>query len=139
MSYSRFLTSNWYTFWSNNDHVILKYGLPNKKIKFAQTFDICDFPSYHITYGELVEKGISKVVAEVKEFYSKEHQGQVWHGGGYKATVFKAKNPSEDELVELAGYLKEFMVDVDSHFKLKNFFINKWYYPFRNTIIHLFD
>lgn len=135
MAYSRFINSTWYTFWSSND-TIMRYRLPNRKIKFAQTFDICDFPSYHITYGELVKKGISKVVAEVKEFYSKEHQGQVWYGGGYQPTVFKAKNPTEDELVELAGYLREFMTDVDDHFKLKNFFLYEWYYPLRNKFLH---
>ena len=138
MAYSRFLTSTWYTFWSASD-TITRYRFPTKKIKFSQTFDICDFPTYRVTYGEMVEKGISQVIVDVKEFYSKEHQGQIWEGGGYRPTVFKAKNPTEDELVELAGYMREFMKDVDNHYRAWDFFLYEWYYPFKNKIRNLIE
>jgi hypothetical protein len=114
MSYSRWITSIWYTYWSASSEET-KYKLPTKKLKYNQVFDICDFPSYSITYGDLMTKDLNTILKEVKEYYID-------------------KNPTEDELYELSEYLMRFVDDVNDHFKWHNFFRYEWYYPIRNKL-----
>jgi len=115
MSYSRWSNSVWYTFWSAHSES-KDFQFPTKKLKYSQTFMICDFPSYSITYGELMAKDMYIILQDVKEYY-------------------KDKNPTNGELDELGAYITEFIDDVDNHFKWKNFFMYEWYYPLRNKLI----
>jgi hypothetical protein len=114
MSYSRWSNSVWYTYWSDSSEGT-KYRLPTKKLKYNQVFAICDFPSYNITYGDLMTKDLYTIIQEVREYY-------------------KEKNPTNKELDELVDYLMRFVDDVNDHFKWKNFFMYEWYYPLRNKL-----
>lgn len=117
MSYSRWSSSRWYTFWSAMGAESTEYRLPTQKLKEGQVFEICDIPSYHITYGELKSRSRSAVLHEVEELYAKDSIRPTW-----------------EELMELQEYFSRFIKDVDDHFKLWNFMKYEWYYPFRNKI-----
>lgn len=120
MAYSRWNKySVWYTFWTSSFSEPLQYRLPTKYRKDNQYFEICDVKSYYISYGELKNKGLKKVIKEVQEAYGFEH---------YKFSDY----------TNLRWYLIQFMTDVDEHFELKNFFLYEWYYPIRNIFIHKF-
>jgi hypothetical protein len=127
MSYSRWSYSTWYTFWSSlEEETVCEFKFPTKKLKYVQTFEICDFPSYYITYGELMENGLFKTLDDVKKYYHQNHSKFTDHP--------YVKNPTEDELAELGTYLLRFIEDVDEHFKWGNFFRYEWYYPLRNKM-----
>lgn len=147
MSYSRWYNSTWYTFWSASTGVTSEYKWPTKKLKRDQIFEICDFPSYYLTYGELEDKGMYGVMSDIRKFYNKPHNGQIFshweelEGGrkkpAYQDTVYPAKEPTEEEIRELMGYIAEWREDVDRHFKFTTFMKYEWYYPIRNKIIRL--
>jgi hypothetical protein len=129
MSYSRFGSSVWYTFWS--EYVSMHFKLPTKKLKDQQVFEICDFPSYYISYGDIKTKGVSSIIKEVKEFYDREH---ISNSSWFDKTILSAKNPTIKELQELETYLYQFINDIDAHFNWNIFFYYEWYIPFRNNI-----
>jgi hypothetical protein len=114
MSYSRWSYSIWYTFWSASSEST-EFRLPTKKLKYNQVFEICDCPSYSITYGDLMTKDLNTILQEVKE-------------------VYKDKDLTEDELFELSDYLIRFIDDVNYDFKWNMFFLYSWYYPIRNKL-----
>jgi uncharacterized protein (DUF2147 family) len=118
MSYSRWSSSIWYTFWRADEFSNITF--PTQKRKLAQVFEICDFPSYYVTYGELMDKGIIQVLREVKEFYKEK------------------KNPTGSELVELSGYIAQFQKDVDEAFTLKSYLNDIWHLKIKRSIINLF-
>ena len=132
MSYSRWSNSVWYTFWSSICSANMTYKLPTKSLKNKQCFEICDTPSYFISYGDIKHKGIDIIVSEVREFYSKDHFNITTTEE--EKPLYKAKNPTDDQMNELSGYLKEFEKDIDDHFKLGKFFKYEWYYPIRNKL-----
>lgn len=141
MSYSRWSTSTWYTFWTSLSEST-EFKLPTQRLKNNQIFEICDLPSCHISYEELDELGVDRVIQTVKEFYSHPYPGTIFKGRNeetkeleFEQCTYPAKNPTEEELEELKEYLLEFMYDVDDHFKWKNFFLYEWYYPVRNKIV----
>jgi len=141
MSYSRWSNSTWYTFWSAT--TVTNYKWPTKKLKRQQIFEICDFPSFTFTYGELEEEGIKKISSKIRKFYNKSHNGKLlkeWDENRkpiYQDTVYSAKKPSGEEIRELIGYINEWREDVDRHFKFTTFMKYEWYYPIRNKIIRL--
>jgi hypothetical protein len=116
MAYSRWSYSVWYTFWTSMASPEITFKLPTKKLKDAQSFEICDYPSYTISYGELKSKGLRRIIKEVESFYKDK-----------KITTFS-------DYTELRWYLIQFMDDIDEHFKWHNFFLHEWYYPIRNSI-----
>jgi hypothetical protein len=132
MSYSRFSNSVWYTFWNSSS----PKGINKKK---EQIFEICDFPSYYVTYQQIVDD-VDKVIYEVNEYYNKEHNGQIFDGIGedgkfkYIPHVWGPKNISKEELQELKEYMLQFVNDVDEHFKFFNYIKYEVYYPIRNLI-----
>jgi hypothetical protein len=137
MSYSRWSNSVWYTFWGSYS----PKGINKKK---EQIFEICDFPSYHVTYQQIVDN-IDKVIYDVGIFYSREHSGSIFsrfelESGDaiYESTLWPAKNPTDEELEELKGYMLEFVEDMDEHFKWNNYIKFEIYYPIRNKIYNLF-
>lgn len=142
MSYSRWSTSRWYTFWSAMGAESNEYRLPTKKLKRSQVFEICDMPSYFITYGELVDRSRSSILHEVKEHFSKEFE---WSGieinketgklENSETQIIKPKPPTWEELRELQDYFGRFIIDVDEYFKPWNFFKYEWLYPIRNKMI----
>jgi hypothetical protein len=136
MAYSRWSNSIWYSFWVSTN---LKYKLPTQKLKDEQLFEICDFPSYYVSYGSIKSEGIDEVLKKIKEFYSKDHNGSIFdkYVDGkltYKETTFDAKNNTDEEIEELKDYLTQFINDVDKHFKWNNFFYYEWYLPFRHSL-----
>lgn len=138
MAYSRFGNSVWYTFWSaiGEDS---KFKLPTQRLKDSQVFEICDFPSFHVTYGEL-KKDFKGKVKEIERFYSQSHTTPNWRSpwnpdNESEEIVWPAKNPTFEQMVELRKYLLQFIYDVDAHFKWKEFFLHEWYYPIRNEIV----
>lgn len=140
MAYSRWSNSVWYTFWSStiND---TKYRWPTKKLKNSQTFEICDFPSYHFTYGELQDIGIYPMLKKIKKFYSVEHKQSLltkWNKNNdheYEEITVEAKNPSEEQMIELLGYIREWEKDVEDHFRFLTFIKYEWWYPLRNKFL----
>lgn len=136
MAYSRFSTSIWYTFWFAQE---MEFQWPTKKLKNSQVFEICDFPSYHITYGELKSKDWRTIIKEIKRFYKRPHPGKLLGADGkgklvYNPTTYSPKNPTAQELNELIEYFKAFIKDVDDHFKFWTFIRFEWYYPIINKI-----
>lgn len=142
MSYSRWSNSTWYTFWTSMSEKT-EYKFPTKKIKNEQYFEICDFPSFHVSYGDIKSKGIDNIIDEVKELYSKPYEGSIMKtvtdengkfNPVYEPHTYNAKNPTNDELSELKGYLERFVNDVDKDFRFFRFMKYEWYYPIRNKI-----
>ena len=134
MSYSRFGTSIWYTFRTASS----PKGLFKKK---DQLFEICDSHSYYVSYREIVED-LDKVLREVKQFYSEDRPGVIFDGVDpesnelrYVDWVYPAKNPTDEEMEELKGYMLEFVQDVDQHYKPLTYAKYEWYYPIRNKIM----
>jgi hypothetical protein len=116
MAYSRWNKySVWYTFWTATLSEPTQFRLPTKKRKDNQYFEICDMPSYYVSYGELKQKGIKQVVKEIHAVYQKN-------------------NFPFSEYTNLRWYLIQFISDVDEHFEWKNFFLYEWWYPIRNRI-----
>jgi hypothetical protein len=104
-------------------------------------FEICDCPSYYVTYEELKTKDWRTIIKEIKRYYKRPHQGQIFvdfdiDGEAiYKPYTYPAKNPTAQELNELVEYFKAFVNDVDDHFRFWNFIKYEWYYPIRNKVI----
>jgi len=142
MSYSRWSNSRWYTFWRSEEET--SFAFPTEKRKRAQVFEICDFPSYQITYGELIDKGAYKVLREIRAFYTKPHTGEIAssYKDGYETeysdTIFEPKNPTGPELVELSGYLAQWQKDVDEAFTLQTYLKDLWEFKIKRGIISLF-
>jgi hypothetical protein len=135
MSYSRWSTSVWYTFWAATTD--LKYKWPTNELKRSQVFEICDMPSFRLTYGELQDKGMYSVLEEIKAFYNKDHSGRYLLGfvdgvATYEHTNYVAKEPNAKEILELIEYIRRWEVDVEEHFKFRNFIKYEWYYPLKN-------
>jgi len=143
MAYSRWYNSTWYTFWSALGEDVYPTKWPTEKAKRSQVFEICDFPSYSFTYGELEDKGIGPIISDIRRFYSKSHKGEMfkeWDENKkpiYQDTVWPAKNPTEEEIRELIGYIGKWREDVNRHFSFWTFIRYEWYYPIRNKIIRL--
>jgi len=120
-----------------------QYKWPTKKLKRAQTFEICDFPSYTLTYGDLEDEGLALTISKIRQFYSKPHNGQIFHSWNengkatYQDTIYPAKAPTEEDIRELITYINKWREDVDDHFKFINFITYEWYYPIRNKIYRL--
>jgi hypothetical protein len=136
MSYSRWSNSVWYTFWVASD---MKYKLPTQSLKNEQLFEICDFPSYYVSYGSLKIKGIDGVLKDIKDFYLKNHRGTIFDGVvdgkmTYKETIFEGKNYSDLEIEELRSYLGEFINDVNNYFKFWDFMYSEWFLEFRRWL-----
>ena len=140
MSYSRWSTSVWYTFWTSFSEE-MNFKLPTKRLKNNQVFEICDFNPYYVRYEELTRLGKDKIVQLVKEHYLKDYESTMFDGFDedkkpiYTKHVIEGKEYTEDQLNELKGYLNKFIEDVENHFKWKNFFRYEWYYPIRNKIV----
>jgi hypothetical protein len=134
MSYSRFGTSIWYTFWTSKS----PDGFFSKG---EQLFEICDSHSYYVSYKEVVED-IDRVLSDVKLFYSEDRPGKIFdhvdsetNALTYIDWVYPAKNPTDEEMEELKGYMLTFVQDVDEHYKPINYFKYTYYYPIRNKIV----
>lgn len=114
MTYSRWSNgSGWYCYWSDKSPKT-KFRLPTQMLKNRQVFEIFDSPRYFITYGKIKDKGISKVIDEIRLFY-------------------KQKRLSEERMMIMMNCINMFVEDVDNHFKLITFFKHEWIYPiFKN-------
>jgi hypothetical protein len=138
MSYSRWSNSRWYTFWSSTIDSEMEFKYPSKDLKYKQTFEICDIPSYYLTYGDIEVKGIKKILEEVENLYSKDlpfRESIEDIKLLFKEQVVPRTPPTWREMRELQDYIFEFKKDVDNHFKLFNFIKYEWYYPIRNKIL----
>ena len=119
-----------------------EYKWPTKKLKDNQVFEICDMPSYHITYGELTTRSRSAILHEIEEHFAQdfeyrgfdydEESGKLVRG---ETKIQKGKRPTWEELNELQEYFSQFIKDVDDHFRFWTFIKYEWYYPFRNKFI----
>ena len=135
MSYSRWSTSVWYTFWAATTD--LSYKWPTNELKRSQVFEICDMPSFRLTYGELQDKGMTSILEEINTFYNKDHSGNIFAGfvdgvSTYEPMNYVAKEPNILEMLELTEYIRRWEADVDEHFKFINFIKYEWYYPLKN-------
>lgn len=139
MAYSRWSHSRWYTFWSTGPSTDLGFKLPSHKLKRSQVFEICDFNKYQVTYGDIEDYGIKTLIKRIKKHYSKSFEVYMpvsdKEGKQVGSESFTQLNPpSVQELNELAGYIREFVEDVDSYFEFGNFFYYEWWVPLRNKI-----
>jgi hypothetical protein len=141
MIYSTWDDSVWNAYWVyiRNEK---KYKLPTEKLKNSQIFEICDVPSYNVTYGVLKEYGVDIVIDEIKELYSTpyDNSGLIWNPNTckseYQELIYPAKNPTDKDLDELKVHLNKFIEDVDEKFKLLNFLKKYWLEPFiKNFLI----
>ena len=121
MSYSRWRNSYWYTFWSGN-LAKTKFKWPTKKLKRAQVFEICEIRPFFITYGDLEDEGMGRIISKVKKVFRK---------------INPNKPPTEEDIRELMNYINTWREDVDRHFKFSTFMLFEWYYPIRNKINRL--
>ena len=140
MSYSRWSNSTWYTYWSAASPET-NYKWPTRKLKNQQVFEICDMPSFRFTYGDLEKWHMRGLLSKVKKFYSKKHKGQILKDivngeSVYEDTIYPAKNPTEDELRELVGYVRAWQKDVDTHFVFWVYVKYEWWQPVYNRIIN---
>ena len=109
MIYSRWgRGSVWYCFW-NKSKASMKFKLPTKALKKNQVFQIYDVPSYSVTYGEIKERGISKVLDDISSFYNKHK-----------------KRPKEKDMMQLMTYIRYFENNVDKEFTIGTFLYNNW-------------
>ena len=140
MSYSRWSTSVWYTYWTcfSED---CKFKLPTARLKHNQVFEICDFrKNMFFTYKEITED-VAACIERVVEYYSKPFEGKMFkhindkNEAVYEDVVHEPVTYSAEELEELQGYMLEFKRDVDLHFQFKQFFLSEWYYPIRNAVL----
>ena len=94
MSYSRWINSYWYTFWSANP-------APNGEEKGEQLFDVdCQFS---FTFKQLTAKdGIKKSINKIK-----------------KETRTRTLKPGKNDFLELQGYMKLFIQDVKEQYRSK--------------------
>ena len=93
MSYSRWITSVWYTFWMNT--------YDNEKNN--QIFCICDI--HNFTYKELKEN-MEKCISTVKETIEGYSGNEEW----------KNELLCESNIEELKHYMKEFIEDVEQEY-----------------------
>jgi hypothetical protein len=119
MAYSRWSNSYWYTFWTTRSETETQFKWPTKQLKRKQVFEICDMRPFFISYGELEDEGMGKIINKVKKVFKKTHPNNP---------------PTEEQLRELMGYINEWREDVDWHFKFGTFMLYEWYYPIRNKI-----
>jgi hypothetical protein len=114
MSYSRWSSSIWYTFWS--------FSSPNNIYKKDQIFEICDFDGIQFTYSEIKED-IDACLEEVKLHYSLEQEiivNENYSVDSFGDLVFSEKKIKkkpiklrESQLEELREYMLNFIDDVD--------------------------
>jgi hypothetical protein len=116
MSYSRWGSSRWYTYWTSApEH-------DNKKQ--WQKFVICDFAkTFEFTYKEL-SLNIEKILDEVCDYHSKAHTVKMlkdWSlkSKDYEEVEIKPDPVSQAERDELKGYMLQFLKDMDNEFKKK--------------------
>ncbi len=122
MAYSRWKNSYWYTYWSSPSRAETKFKLPTKRLKRAQTFEICDSYPFFITYGELQDQGIGNMLSRVKRHFKQINPNHP---------------PTEEHMRELMDYINKWEKDVDGHFKLRTFVWFEWYLPIRNKLNRL--
>jgi hypothetical protein len=122
MAYSRWGNSYWYTFWSSLSGTETQFKWPTKQLKRKQVFEICDMRPFFISYSDLEDDGLEKIINRVKKFYKR---------------VRPNNKPTEEQLRELMDYIEEWRKDVDRHFKFSTFMLYEWYYPIRNKIKRL--
>lgn len=143
MSYSRWSTSTWYTYWSASSPSC-EFRLPTKKLRHSQVFEICGIPEYQVTYGDLMTKDIGTILDQVKTYFlqpiKKDMLVDIVDGEWiYEEKELPGVTYTEQEMMELMGYLNEFTKDVSNSFKLKTFFYENWYLPIRNKVRRLFN
>lgn len=102
MSYSRWGSSCWYTFWCCSDTTK----------KEDEIFDICGLTSF--TYGELTTKGLDECIKKIKCILTEEGKKL-----SESHTMFVAEKFSDDEYDELKIYMKRFIKDVDKEYNEK--------------------
>ena len=113
MSYSRWNTSKWYTYWTTTSSESTEFKLPTRRLKRNQVFEVADYESYQISYGDIQDKSMATIISKAKELYPEA----TW-----------------EELMELQSYILQFKQDVDNRFKRKTFFLFEWWYPIRNKV-----
>lgn len=114
MSYSRWFSSYWYTFWSSESGDVYKDD---------QIFEICDFDGLRFTYAEIKED-IDSCIDRVRLHYSLEHEiiinsnYYVGKDGELSLSEKKIKKKpiklKESQLEELKEYMLEFLEDVEN-------------------------
>lgn len=93
MSYSRWGSSFWYTYWCST----------GAKYQEDEILEICSVMSF--TFEEL--KNIKKCVNQIELFYNVKGVG----------TEDKGTKPTKEEIKELKGYMLDFVEDVKARYK----------------------
>ena len=112
MSYSRWGSSCWYTFWSSS----------SDEDRDNQVFEVCDMVCpMRFTYREL-SCGLDECIDQVRKEFGQKRKSRilvnVTEDGEYVYDDVDV-NPidySEKEFEELKGYMKEFMEDVEENY-----------------------
>jgi hypothetical protein len=143
MPYSKWSNSVWHTFWASlGQSQNFKY--PTQQLKNSQVFEIYDYPNFVITYNHIKNNKIDDVLNEIKECYSQPHMTSEFHWNEITGEAefveqeHPAKNPTDKEILELKGYIEDFINDVDNYFKWYTFFKYEWWYPIKRKITRIF-
>jgi hypothetical protein len=100
MAYSRWLTSRWYTFWS---------WTPSEEPD-DQIFQICEFGGgIGFTYKEIKED-IDDCLKRVIEHLKEPKDTKIFNS---EIIRFVGPLPTDSEVEELKGYMREFLIDVE--------------------------
>ena len=87
MSYSRWITSRWYTYWTS---------ILEEENYDTATFCICRFEKSLYFTAKEIREDIGKCISEVKK---------------------EETNATDEELEELKNYMIEFLIDVETEYK----------------------
>ena len=114
MSYSRWGSSFWYTYWSAS-------GGPNKE---EQIFEICDVSrNMRFSYRE-IKKDMQSCLDKVRSEFAKEKEVEYLvdvfdPSKGSETVRFKSLVLEESLLEELGEYMKKFVTDVEKTYEIR--------------------
>lgn len=132
--YSRWIGGSWFTLWSTlSPSTTFKFK--TEKLKNSQVFEICDIPSFKISYKDITDKGLDKVILDVNVHFNRIYTGNKLNEI-YDKKLFpinKKYGPQKfkkEEYDKLKEHMMEFVIDVNLEFQPKKFYYTNWMKPF---------
>jgi hypothetical protein len=91
-----------------------------------------------------MKKDLVTILDQVKAYYlepfTKDMLVDIVDGEWiYEEKELPGVDYTEQEMIELTGYLNKFIKDVHNSFELKTFYYENWYLPIRNKVRRLFN
>ena len=116
MSYSRWSNSIWYTYWVAT----------NTKIMDEEVFEICSVRS--LTYREIkndIDAAVKSVADKMRKSFIESNNADLEYLVDDSKSVKDLReytftalySPSEADIVELKGYMQEFLIDIEDEYR----------------------